>query len=98
MMKTLLAAATLAALSAPALAQTPMAKPDQHATAEAAFKKHDANGDGALTLPEVQVADAKVTEADFAKYDADRNSALSKDEFVKWVDAKHTPPASAPGQ
>ena len=99
MMKTLLAAATLAMLSASALAQTPSAKPDQHTTtAEAAFKKHDANGDGALTLPEVQVADAKVTEADFAKYDADRNSALSKDEFVKWVEAKYTPPASAPGQ
>jgi len=100
MMKTLLTAATLAVLSAPALAQTPTAKPhDEHATtAESAFKKHDANADGALTLAEVQKADSKVTEADFGKYDADKNASLSKDEFAKWVEAKHTPPASAPGQ
>ena len=101
MMKTLLTAATLAVLATPALAQTPP-KPDQHAThettAEAAFKKHDANSDGALTLAEVQKADGKVTEADFSKYDGDKNASLSKDEFAKWVEAKHTPPASAPGQ
>lgn len=101
MMKTLLTAATLAVLAAPALAQTPP-KPDAHAahetTAEAAFKKHDANGDGGLTLAEVQKVDSKATEADFAKYDGDKNASLSKDEFAKWVEAKHTPPASAPGQ
>lgn len=100
MMKTLLATATLAVLAAPALAQQPPAPmPDHHpTTTEAAFKKHDANGDGALTLTEVQTADSKVTQADFSKYDADKNTTLSKDEFAKWAEATHTPPASAPGQ
>lgn len=100
MMKTLLMTATMAVLGAPALAQTPPAKThDDHATtADTAFKKHDANADGALTLAEVQKADGKVTEADFTKYDADKSSSLSKEEFAKWAEAKHAPPASAPGQ
>ena len=102
MMKTLLVTAAMAVLAAPALAQQPTSTPDKHAThettADEAFKKHDANKDGGLTLAEVQKADSKATEADFGKYDADKSGSLSKDEFAKWVEAKHTPPASAPGQ
>lgn len=94
MMKTLLASATLIALAAPALAQTPSAKPAMEDT----FTKHDANKDGALTLAEVQMADAKATQADFDKYDADKSQSLSKVEFSKWAEAKTTAPASAPGQ
>jgi hypothetical protein len=95
MMKTLLVTATLAVLAAPALAQTPTTQPamkDDH------FAMADANKDGALSLAEVQKADAKVTQADFDKYDADKSKSLSKPEFQKWAEAKMTPPASAPGQ
>jgi hypothetical protein len=95
MMKILLAA-TLAVLSAPALAQVTNQPPA--APTEDQFTKHDANKDGALTLAEVKMADAKVTQADFDKYDADRSKSLSKVEFSKWAEAKTTPPASAPGQ
>ena len=94
MMKMLLVAATVAALSAPALAQTP----DQPKPAAAEkFAKHDANQDGALSLTEVQSIDMKVTQADFDKYDADKSKSLSSAEFAKWVEAKTTPPASKPG-
>ena len=41
--------------------------------------------------------DAKTTQADFDKYDGDKNKSLSSAEFSKWVEAKMTPPASAPG-
>ncbi len=105
MMKTLLVTATLAAIAAPALAQPPATttQPAAPTTQPAAptedkFLKHDVNKDGALTLAEVQYADAKVTQADFDKYDSDKNKALSKVEFGKWAEAKTTPPASAPGQ
>ena len=94
MMKIILAAAGLAVLCAPALAQTP-----DHPKPAAAekFAKHDANADGALSLAEVQTIDAKVTQADFDKYDADKSKSLSSAEFAKWVEAKTTPPASKPG-
>lgn len=98
MMKTLLVTATLAVIAAPVLAQPPATTTQPAAPTEDKFTKHDANKDGALTLAEVQHADAKVTQADFDKYDADKNKALSKDEFGKWAEAKTTPPASAPGQ
>lgn len=98
MMKTLLAAATIAALSAPALAQTPTAPPAAaKTTVEAAFAKHDADKNGSLSLTEVQTLDAKITQADFDAYDTDKNKAISSAEFAKWVEAKTTPPASAPG-
>lgn len=97
MMKILLASATLIALAAPALAQTPQT-PATKPAAEDVFTKHDANKDGALTLAEVQMADAKATQADFDKYDADKSKSLSKVEFSKWAEAKTTAPASAPGQ
>jgi Ca2+-binding EF-hand superfamily protein len=98
MMKTLLAAATLAVFSAPALAQTPTAPPaPEKSMAEQAFAKHDANKDGALSLTEVQTIDAKITQADFDAYDGDKNKALTVAEFSKWVEAKTTAPASKPG-
>ena len=93
MMKMILAAACVAALCAPALAQTPdQPKP----AAVEKFAKHDANQDG-LSLTEVQSIDMKVTQADFDKYDADKSKSLSSAEFAKWVEAKTTPPASKPG-
>ncbi len=97
-MKTLLAAATLAVLSAPALAQTPAAPSAPEKTiAEQAFAKHDADKNGSLTLAEVQTIDAKTTQADFDAYDGDKNNALTIAEFSKWVEAKTTPPASKAG-
>lgn len=98
MMKTLLASATLIALAAPALAQVTTQAPTAQPAAEDKFTKSDANKDGALTLAEVQMADAKATQADFDKYDADKSKSLSKLEFSKWAEAKTTAPASAPGQ
>lgn len=65
--------------------------------AEEAFAKFDTNKDGALSLAEVQAADAKVTQPDYNNYDADKNKALSKAEFAKWMEATMTPPASKPG-
>ncbi|MDP3495797.1 MAG: hypothetical protein Q8R82_22030 [Hyphomonadaceae bacterium] len=98
MMKIILATATFVALSAPAFAQVTTAPPAAKPAAEDKFTKHDANADGALSLAEVQVADSKVTQTDFDKYDADKSKSLSKVEFSKWAEAKMTPPASAPGR
>lgn len=98
MMKVLIASATLIALSAPALAQVTTQQPAGQPTAEDKFAKHDMNGDGALSLAEVQAADSTVTQAAFDKYDTDKSNSLSKAEFAKWAEAKMTPPASAPGQ
>lgn len=98
MMKVLIASAMLIAFSAPALAQVTTQPPADKPATEDKFMKHDANADGALTLAEVQAADATVTQADFDKYDADKSKSLSKVEFSKWAEAKMTPPASAPGQ
>jgi Ca2+-binding EF-hand superfamily protein len=98
MIKTLLAAATFVAFSAPSLAQTPTTPPAAQKTmAEQAFAKYDADQSGALSLTEVQTIDAKITETDFDAYDADKNKALTVAEFSKWVEAKTTPPASKPG-
>lgn len=99
MMKMLLAAASVAFVCAPALAQTPeQPKPDHPKPAAAEkFAKHDADKNGVLSLTEVQAMDMKATQADFDKYDADKNKALSAAEFAKWVEAKTTAPASAPG-
>lgn len=96
MMKSLLAVATAAVLAAPAFAQTPET-PQPKPMVEEAFAKFDTDKDGALSLTEVQAADAKVTQADYDKYDADKNKALSKAEFGKWMEATMTPPASKPG-
>lgn len=96
-MKTLLAFATAAVLAAPALAQTPTTPTQSKTMAEEAFAKFDTDKDGALSLAEVQAADAKVTQADYDKYDTDKNKALSEAEFSKWMEATMTPPASTPG-
>jgi len=98
MMKTLFAAATVALLAAPAFAQAPTQPKTAPVTVTAEkFTKLDANADGSLSLTEVQSMDAKTTQADFDKYDGDKNKSLSSAEFSKWVEAKMTPPASAPG-
>ncbi len=96
-MKSLLAVATAAVLAAPAFAQTPETPPQAKTMVEEAFAKFDTDKDGALSLAEVQAADAKVTLVDYDKYDADKNKALSKTEFGKWMEATMTPPASQPG-
>lgn len=104
MMKVILASATLLAFTAPALAQVTSQPPtDGAATAakpahEDKFAMHDGDKNGTLSLAEVQKADSKVTQADFDKYDADKSKSLSKAEFTKWAEAKHSAPASAPGQ
>ena len=99
MMKTLLASLTLAAFAAPALAQQPSTTPAKPpAPTEDKFTKHDTDKNGALSIAEVQVADASVTAADFDKYDANKDKELSQDEFQKWAETKTTPPASSPGQ
>lgn len=102
MMKVILASATLLVFAAPALAQVtaqppataPVAKPAH----EDKFAMHDADKNGSLSLAEVQKADSKVTQADFDKYDTDKSKSLSEAEFTKWAEARHSAPASAPGE
>ena len=98
MMKTLIASLSIAALAAPAFAQQPTTPAKRQTATEEKFAKHDTNKDGALSIDEVKMADAKVTTAGFEMYDADKDQAFSKDEFAKWAEAKTTPPASAPGR
>lgn len=98
MMKTLLASATLAVLAAPAFAQTPAASPPAVDVKVDIFAKADADKSGSLTIAEVKLADATVTQADFDKADADKSKSLSKVEFDAWAKAKHGDKASAPGQ
>lgn len=49
-----------------------------------AFEDVDANGDGRLSLLEVQDAASDVAEATFNEYDADDNGFLSRSEFDAW--------------
>lgn len=98
MMKTLIASLSIAALAAPAFAQQPTTPAKRQTATEEKFAKHDTNKDGALSIDEVKMADAKVTTAGFEMYDADKDKAFSKDEFAKWAEAKTTPPASGPGK
>src|SRR5262245_59204512 len=104
MMKTLLLSATFAVLAAPALAQVP-ALPPTTASPPAAdvavdiVAKADADKSGSLTIAEVKLADATVTQADFDKADTDKSKSLSKAEFDKWhAGMKKGDKASAPGQ
>ena len=103
MMKTLLLSATLAVVAAPALAQVTSAPPAT-ATPPAVdvkvdmFAKADADKSGSLSIAEVKMADATVTQADFDKADADKSKSLSKAEFDKWSSTKHGDKAAAPGQ
>ena len=103
MMKTLLLTATLAVLAAPALAQPPSppapSAPPAAAPAQPGgdFATIDADKSGSLTIAEVKLADATVTQADFDKADADKSKSLSKAEFEKWHAMKKGDKASAPG-
>lgn len=97
-MKRLLIFATALALASPSLAQVPTNQPSPPQATEDAFTSQDKDGDGALSLDEVKMKDSAVTQADFDAYDTDKDKALSKMEFAKWVEARTTPPASAPGQ
>ncbi len=107
MMKTLVLAATAMALASPALAQvttTPAsppsdaAKPADTAKAGDHFAKADGDKNGSLTLAEVKMADATVTQVDFDKADADKSKSLSKAEFDQWASSKQGGKASSPGQ
>lgn len=48
----------------------------------------DTDGDGLLSLEEVQAEKPEVTEDDFNSYDADGDGFLNEDEFTAWKDAK----------
>jgi hypothetical protein len=100
MMKTLVISATAIALAAPALAQTPQPPPSSTPAQPAAvdFTKADADKSGSLSVAEVKMIDATVTQADFDKADADKSKSLSKAEFDTWAAAKKGDKASAPGQ
>lgn len=105
MMKLIIASATLLAFTAPALAQVTSQPPSEGASAmpskpahEDKFAMHDTDKNGSLSLAEVQKADKTVTQAGFDTYDVDKSKGLSKAEFAKWAEAKHSAPASAPGE
>lgn len=101
MMKILLAAATVAAFAAPALAQVPAspptaAPPSTSSAQPVDFTKADADKSGSLSVSEVKMLDATVTQADFDKADADKSKSLSKAEFDKWHAEKKGDKASSP--
>ena len=100
MMKILVISATAMALAAPALAQTPQSPPATAPKADKAdiFVTADADKSGSLSIAEVKMHDATVTQADFDKADADKSKSLSKVEFETWAAAKKGDKASAPGQ
>jgi hypothetical protein len=60
--------------------------------------KADADKSGSLSIAEVKMHDATVTQADFDKADADKSKSLSKTEFETWAASKKGDKASAPGQ
>lgn len=100
MMKTLVLAATAMALASPALAQTPQPPVDKEkpAAKHAEFTKADADKSGSLTIAEVKMADATVTQADFDKADSDKNKQLSQAEFDQWAMSKKADKAASPGE
>lgn len=91
MMKTLIITATAMVLAAPVLAQTPQPPTDAAKAAEM-FAKFDSDKNGTLSVAEVKLADATVTQADFDKYDTDKSKSLSKAEFDKWAMVKPSKP------
>lgn len=97
MKKAILLAAAFA-LTGPAFAQVTkpadQAPPAADATKADDFAKVDADASGSLSLGEIKVVDAAVTQADFDKYDADHSKSISKAEFTKWQSAKATKPAA----
>ncbi len=99
MMKILVISATAMAFAAPALAQTPQPPPSSAPKAETVdFTKVDSDKSGTLSISEVKMHDATVTQADFDKADADKSKSLSKTEFETWAAAKKGDRASSPGQ
>lgn len=80
-MKTLFTAAAAAALTASAAFA-------QDADMEITFDALDADGNGVLSLEEVQAAAPDVTAEAFAEYDEDGDEALNEDEFDAWVKAR----------
>jgi hypothetical protein len=97
-MKKVLVLAAAFALAAPAFAQVaqpaPAAPQEKAAPAGDDFAKIDADASGSLSLGEIKMVDATVTQADFDKYDADHNKSISKAEFSKWQTAKASKPAA----
>jgi hypothetical protein len=86
-------------LTAPAFAQVTQPAPaapqvEKAAPASDQFVKIDADASGSLSLGEIKIVDTAVTQADFDKYDADHNKAISKAEFTKWQSAKAMKPAA----
>jgi hypothetical protein len=91
MMKTLVITATAMVLAAPIFAQTPQPPADAAKVAEM-FAKFDGDKNGTLSVAEVKLADATVTQADFDKYDTDKSKSLSKAEFDRWAMVKPSKP------
>jgi hypothetical protein len=60
----------------------------------AAFSRIDADSSGALSLSEIKVVDATVTQADFDRYDADHSTTISQAEFTRWQTARASQPAA----
>lgn len=50
------------------------------------FAVVDANGDGFVTLDEVNAVDSAVTADGFAAFDTDGDARLSEDEFTVWAE------------
>jgi hypothetical protein len=101
MMKILVISATAMALAAPVLAQAPQSPPATAPKAEKLaeiFVTADADKSGSLSIAEVKMQDATVTQADFDKADADKSKSLSKVEFETWAAVKKGAKASAPGE
>lgn len=51
------------------------------------LSEYDIDGDGQLSLREVQIAKPDVTEDQFNQYDADGSGYLNKEEFTEWKDS-----------
>jgi len=98
-MQKVLVLAAAVALAAPAFAQVTQPAPAAPQAGKAAppadaFATIDADASGSLSLGEIKVVDATVTQADFDKYDADHNKSISKAEFSRWQTAKASKPAA----
>lgn len=90
-MKKTLVLALAMAFTAPAFAQVTTSPPAdatvQDGKAKAAtFSKIDTDMSGSLTLAEVKMHEAAVSQADFDKYDADKSKSLSMAEFDTWLE------------
>jgi len=65
----------ISGVSALALAGTAFAAP---------FEDADADGDGVVSLSEVQAIDSATSEAEFTLYDVDLDGGLDEDEYATW--------------